>query len=207
MIPNLHYISQGETVGQQLENILKACTHGAELVQLRLKDEDENTLLKTAEKAREITKKFQTKLIINDHYKIAKAIQADGVHLGKTDACTRVARQHLYDWQIIGGTANNLQDCQELMHKKVDYIGLGPFRFTSTKKNLSPILGLEGYVSLLNELHSETPIIAIGGITLHDIPELLKTGINGVAVSGAITKDFKTIKAFQQILKTPVDQV
>ena len=207
MIPNLHYISQGETAEQHLENILKACTHGAELVQLRLKNEGENTLLKTAEKAREITKKFQTKLIINDHYKIAKAIQADGVHLGKTDACPRVARQHLYDWQIIGGTANNLQDCQELMHKKVDYIGLGPFRFTSTKKNLSPILGLEGYVSLLNELHSETPIIAIAGITLHDIPELLKTGIYGVAVSGAITKDFKTIKAFQQILKTPVDQV
>ena len=207
MIPNLHYISQGETVGQHLENILKACTHGAELIQLRLKNEDENTLLKTAEKAREITKKFQTKLIINDHYKIAKAIQADGVHLGKTDACPRVARQHLYDWQIIGGTANNLQDCQVLMNKKVDYIGLGPFRFTSTKKNLSPILGLEGYVSLLNELHSETPIIAIGGITLHDIPELLKTGIYGVAVSGAITKDFETIKAFQQILKTPVDQV
>ncbi|WP_271425183.1 thiamine phosphate synthase [Aequorivita sinensis] len=207
MIPNLHYISQGETVGQQLENILKACNHGAELVQLRLKNEDENTLLKTAEKAREITKKFQTKLIINDHYKIAKAIQADGVHLGKTDACPRVARQHLYDWQIIGGTANNLQDCQELMNKKVDYIGLGPYRFTSTKKNLSPILGLEGYVSLLNELHSETPIIAIGGITLHDIPELLKTGIYGVAVSGAITNDFNNIKAFQKILKTPVDQV
>lgn len=207
MIPNLHYISQGETPEQHLENILKACTHGAELVQLRLKNEDENTLLKTAERAREITKKFQTKLIINDHYKIAKAVQADGVHLGKTDACPRVARQHLYDWQIIGGTANNLLDCQELMNKKVDCIGLGPYRFTSTKKNLSPILGLEGYVSLLNELHSETPIIAIGGITLHDIPELLKTGIYGVAVSGAITNDFNNIKAFQKILKTPVDQV
>lgn len=207
MIPKLHYISQGETPEQHLENIEKACTHGAELVQLRLKNEDENTLLKTAERARGITKKFQTKLIINDHYKIAKAVQADGVHLGKTDACPRVARQHLYDWQIIGGTANNLQDCQELMNKKVDYIGLGPFRFTSTKRNLSPILGLEGYVSLLNELHSETPIIAIGGITLHDIPELLKTGIYGVAVSGAITNDFNNIKAFQKILKTPVDQV
>ncbi|NGX85325.1 thiamine phosphate synthase [Aequorivita sp. KMM 9714] len=207
MIPNLHYISQGETAGQHQENILKACSQGAELVQLRLKNEDENTLLKTAERAREITKKFQTKLIINDHYKIAKAVQADGVHLGKTDACPTVARQHLYDWQIIGGTANNLLDCQELMDKKVDYIGLGPFRFTSTKKNLSPILGLEGYGSLLNELHSETPIIAIGGITLYDIPELLKTGIYGVAVSGAITNDFNNIKAFQKILKTPVDQV
>ncbi|MCG2431831.1 thiamine phosphate synthase [Aequorivita xiaoshiensis] len=207
MIPNLHYISQGETTEQHLENILKACTHGADLVQLRLKNEDEITLLKTAERAREITKKFQTKLIINDHYKIAKAVEADGVHLGKTDACPTLARQHLYDWQIIGGTANNLQDCQELMDKKVDYIGLGPFRFTSTKKNLSSILGLEGYVSLLNEWNSETPIIAIGGITIKDLPELLKTGIYGVAVSGAITKDFESIKAFQKILRTPVDQV
>jgi thiamine-phosphate pyrophosphorylase len=207
MIPDLHYISQGETPEQHLENIQKACFHGAELVQLRLKNQEDITKLKISEKAREITKKFQTKLIINDHYKIAKAVEADGVHLGKTDSCPTVARKHLYDWQIIGGTANNLQDCQELMDKKVDYIGLGPFRFTSTKKNLSPILGLEAYVSLLNEWNSEIPIIAIGGITMKDLSGLLKTGIYGVAVSGTITKDFNNIKAFQKILRTPVDQV
>lgn len=203
MIPNLHYISQGKTPEQHLENIQKACSHGADLIQLRLKNEENITILKTAEKAREITKKFQTKLILNDHYKIAKAVEADGIHLGKTDTCPTVARQHLHDWQIIGGTANNLLDCKELMDKKVDYIGLGPFRFTSTKRNLSPILGLEGYVSLLNEWNSEIPIIAIGGITIKDLPELLKTGIYGVAVSGAITKDYHNIKAFQKTLRTP----
>lgn len=203
MIPNLHYISQGKTPEQHLENIQKACSHGADLIQLRLKNEENITILKTAEKAREITKKFQTKLILNDHYKIAKAVEADGIHLGKTDTCPTVARQHLHDWQIIGGTANNLLDCKELMDKKVDYIGLGPFRFTSTKRNLSPILGLEGYVSLLNEWNSEIPIIAIGGITIKDLPELLKTGIYGVAVSGAITNDFNNIKAFQKTLRTP----
>ncbi|MCR8667261.1 thiamine phosphate synthase [Aestuariibaculum sp. M13] len=199
-IPKLHYISQGNTPEEHLENIQKACTHGAELVQLRLKNTVENTLLKTAEKARKITSHFQTRLIINDHYKIAKAVNADGVHLGKTDACPLEAREHLGKWFIIGGTANTLEDCQNLISKQVDYIGLGPFRFTKTKDNLSPILGLEGYQSILEQLKSTTPIIAIGGIIEQDIPQLLQTGIYGIAMSGAITGNFNNISTFNKLL-------
>lgn len=199
-IAKLHYISQGNTPEVHLENIQKACTYGAELVQLRLKNTDEKTILKTAEKAREITGHFQTRLIINDHYKIAKAVNADGVHLGKTDACPLEAREYLGKWFIIGGTANTLEDCQNLIDKKVDYIGLGPFRFTTTKDNLSPVLGLEGYQSILNELKTETQIIAIGGIVEQDIPELLQTGIHGIAMSGAITENFNSISTINKLL-------
>ncbi|MCH4552168.1 thiamine phosphate synthase [Aestuariibaculum lutulentum] len=199
-IPKLHYISQGNTPEEHLENIQKACIYGAELVQLRLKNRDENTLLKTAEKAREITGHFQTRLIINDHYKVAKIVNADGVHLGKTDACPLEAREYLGKWFMIGGTANTLEDCQILLSKKVDYIGLGPFRFTKTKDNLSPILGLESYQSILSQLQSETPIIAIGGIIEQDIPELLQTGIYGIAMSGAITGNFNNIQTFNKLL-------
>ncbi|MDQ7917861.1 thiamine phosphate synthase [Mesonia sp. MT50] len=206
MIPKLHYISQGDSPKQHLDNIQKACTFGAELVQLRLKHAGEATVLKTAEKAREITSNYQTRLIINDHYKIAKAVQADGVHLGKTDPCPTIAKKHLHPWQVIGGTANTLQDCNELMEKKVDYIGLGPFRFTNTKHNLSPILGLNGYASVLKAFKSEVPIIAIGGITLKDVPEILKTGVYGIAVSGALTKDFNNMKRFNKIVQTPTTQ-
>ena len=146
-IPKLHYISQGATVKEHLEHIQKACSAGAELVQLRLKNLSEKKILKAATEAREITGHFQTRLIINDHYKIAKEVKADGVHLGKTDTCPTEARKHLYTWQMIGGTANTLEDCETLIKKEVDYIGLGPFRFTDTKDNLSPVLGLEGYTS------------------------------------------------------------
>ncbi len=199
-INKLHYISQGNTPKEHLENIQKACQSGAELVQLRLKNLSEKKVLKTAVEAREITSHFQTRLIINDHYKIAKEVKADGVHLGKTDTCPTVARKHLYTWQIIGGTANTIEDCKILIAKEVDYIGLGPFRFTSTKENLSPILGLDGYALIIEELKTTTPIIAIGGIKENDITEILKTGVSGIAMSGEITREFNKIRVFHQLL-------
>ncbi|MFI0429684.1 thiamine phosphate synthase [Mariniflexile sp. HMF6888] len=199
-INKLHYISQGNTPKEHLENIQKACQSGVELVQLRLKNLSEKKVLIIALEAREITSHFQTRLIINDHYKIAKEVKADGVHLGKTDTCPTIARKHLYAWQIIGGTANTLEDCKILIAKEVDYIGLGPFRFTSTKENLSPILGLDGYALIIEELKTTTPIIAIGGITENDITEILKTGVSGIAMSGEITREFNKIKVFHQLL-------
>ena len=200
MIPKLHYISQGSSPKEHLENIQKACTSGAELVQLGLKHVPEKKLLKLAEAAREITSHFQTRLIINDYYKIAKAIKADGVHLGKTDTCPTIARKHLYTWQIIGATANTLQDCETLMTKDVDYISLGPFRNTTTKDNSSPVLGLNGYTAITEALKTETPIIGFGGITTDDVTAILETGISGIAVSDAITRNFDSIKTFHQLL-------
>ncbi len=205
-IAKLHYISQGHAPEAHLENIQKACTYGTELVQLRLKNYSEDIVLKTAEQAREITTHFQTRLIINDQYKIAKAVKADGVHLGKTDTCPAEAREYLGKWYLIGGTANTVEDCENLIKKSVDYIGLGPFRFTKTKDNLSPILGLEGYRAILDVLKSSTPIIAIGGIIESDIPELLKTGVHGVAMSGAITKDFNNISTINKLLGASATQ-
>lgn len=205
-INKLHYISQGATPKEHLENIQKACASGAELVQLRLKNLSEKKILKTALEAREITNHFQTRLIINDHYKIAKETKADGVHLGLTDTNPKIARKELFSWQIIGGTANTLQDCQQRIEEDVDYIGLGPFRFTSTKDNLSPVLGLNGYSLILEELKTKTPVIAIGGITTNDVADILKTGVSGIAISGEITKDFNKIRTFHQLLQAGSSQ-
>ena len=200
MIHKLHYISQGETPEEHLENIQKVCVAGADWVQLRLKNSDAKTILETAKEAREITTRFKAKLIINDHYKVAKEIKADGVHLGKTDECPSKVRAFLGASYIIGGTANTLEDCRSLLDKKVDYIGLGPYQFTKTKQHLSPVLGVEGYQNLLDELQSATPIIAIGGIVLEDVAKITNTGIYGIAISGAITKDVTSIAKFQEIL-------
>lgn len=200
IIPKLHYISQGNTPKEHLENIQKACSSGAELVQLRLKNISEKKHLKWAQEAREITSHFQTRLIINDDYKIAKTVKADGVHLGSTDVCPTVARTHLYTWQMIGGSAHNLQDCENLISKDVDYISLGPFRFTNTKANIPTILGLNGYTAIMDVLKTETPVLAVGGITTADVKDLLATGISGLAVSEAITRDFNNIKLFHELL-------
>ncbi|MDB9755276.1 thiamine phosphate synthase [Winogradskyella sp.] len=200
IIPKLHYISQGDSPKAHLENIRKACTSGAELVQLRLKGISEKKILKIATEAREITAHYQTRLIINDHYKIAKTIKADGVHLGKDDVCPTLARKTLYTWQMIGGTANTLQDCETLVSKQVDYISLGPFRDTQTKGNLPTILSLKGYTAIIDELHTETPIIGVGGITTSDVKAILATGVSGIAVSNAITQNFDAIKLFHELL-------
>ncbi|SNR33906.1 thiamine-phosphate diphosphorylase [Lutibacter agarilyticus] len=200
-IPKLHYISQGNAPKEHLENIQKACTAGAELVQLNLKNSSEKKFLKFANEAREITAHFQTRLIINDHYKIAKEIKADGIQLGKIDTCPIIARKHLYTWQLIGGTANTLKDCETYIAKDVDYISLGPFRIATTKDNSNTVLGLKGYTLITEALNTETPIIGFGCITTEDVTAILETSVSGIAVSEEITRNFNTIKIFNELLK------
>jgi len=201
IIPKLHYITQGKSPKEHIENIQKACSSGAELVQLRLKNISEKKILKLATEAREITSHFQTRLIINDYYKIAKNIKADGVHLGPTDTCPKEVRKHLYTWQIIGGTASTLQECQTLITKDVDYISLGPFKASKTKETTNPELELEAYKTILDTLNTQIPIISVGGITTDDVKAILETGIVGIAVSEAITLNFNSIKTFNNLLK------
>ena len=99
------------------------------------------------------------------------------------------AREILGPHAIIGITANTAEDIIRYKGKDVDYVGLGPFRHTTTKKNLSPVLGIEGYASVVSQVRQagvELPIVAIGGITIDDIDAIMATGVNGIAVSGAI---------------------
>lgn len=201
IIPKLHYISQGNSPKEHLENIQKACTSGAELVQLGLKNVSEKKFLKLAKEAREITSHFQTRLIISDHFKIAIAVKADGVHLGKTDTCPSQARKHLFPWQIIGGTANTLEECKTLIAKEIDFISLSPFRLTQTETDLNLTLGLSGYASIIEALKTKTPIIGFGDITTEDVIAILETGVSGIAVSEAITQNFDSIRTFNLLLK------
>jgi thiamine-phosphate pyrophosphorylase len=142
-------------------------------------------------------------LYINDHVETGMKVKATGVHLGKLDMSPSEARTLAGDGYIIGGTANTWEDILELYRQGVDYIGLGPFRFTATKKNLSPVLGMEGYRNIIrlcrkNEIN--LPIVAVGGITLSDIPELMSTGISGIALSSAILNAEDPIEETKKIV-------
>jgi len=127
-------------------------------------------------------------LIIDDHVELVDAIGADGVHLGKNDMPVTEVRRILGSDRIIGATANTLDDMLAAVTAGADYIGLGPYRFTTTKKKLSPMLGLEGYRRVMAAFRrvSDLPVVAIGGIGTPDIAPLMQTGITGVAVSGAL---------------------
>ncbi|MBO7636620.1 MAG: thiamine phosphate synthase, partial [Paludibacteraceae bacterium] len=131
-------------------------------------------------------------------------IQADGVHLGKKDMSISEARAILGTDYIIGGTANTFDDVKAHYEAGASYIGCGPFRFTTTKKGLSPILGLEGYREIVQKMKQEginLPIFAIGGITIDDIPSILQTGVTGIALSGAVLNAENPIEKTKQIIQ------
>ncbi len=167
----------------------KICRNGCRWVQLRLKSCSDDVFLQIGKQLREITHHYYAVLLINDRVHLVEPLNADGVHVGKNDTPVEQVRQTLGKQKIIGATANTLSDCLQHIENGVDYIGLGPFRFTETKQNLSPVLGLNGYTKIIRRLPaSHPPIIAIGGITLPDIPLLQQTGINGIAVSSALSQ-------------------
>lgn len=212
MISRFHYITQ-EIAGESHDQLVEsACSAGIDWVQLRIKDKTYNECLEIAVKTEAICRKYHATFIINDHVKLAKSIRADGVHLGKSDMSPIEARDILGNDFVIGGTANTFEDIENLAAAQVNYIGLGPFRFTATKQNLSPILGIEGYEQIVKKCADagiKIPLIAIGGIKVEDVKTLMNTGIYGIAVSSAINlSEYKTetVKRFRNKIKFRIEK-
>ena len=172
-----------------IDGVRMALEGGCRWIQLRMKDSSEKEILKTAESTRKLCRKYGSVFILDDYVELVERTGADGVHLGKNDMPIDKARRLLGKDKIIGGTANTFEDVKRIYSAGADYIGCGPFRFTTTKKKLSPILGLDGYSRIIEQMNTygiNIPIIAIGGILLQDVSDIMQTGVSGVAVSGAI---------------------
>ena len=171
------------------EEVQMAIEGGCQWGQLRMKDASEEEIRRTALEIIPMCQENGTFLIIDDHVSLVNDLKVSGVHLGKEDMDPLEARGILGPHAIIGITANTADDIIKYKGKDVDYVGLGPFRFTTTKKKLAPQLGIEGYRDIVEKVRAagvELPIVAIGGIVLDDIDALMATGINGIAMSGAI---------------------
>lgn len=128
-------------------------------------------------------------LILNDRVELAKTLDVGGVHIGKTDMLPSQARLILGPAAVIGVTANTIDDIMAVRALDIDYIGIGPYRFTETKKNLAPMLGLEGIREICKDMQAQEiniATVAVGGIRTEDVIPLMETGVNGLAVSGAI---------------------
>ena len=172
-----------------LNGIREALAGECKWIQLRMKGATDEEVRPIALKVKEWCKEQNATFLIDDRVQLVKELQVDGVHLGKNDMPIAEARKILGEDFIIGGTANTFEDVKAHYEAGADYIGCGPFRFTTTKEKLSPILGLEGYKEIIQKMKAEginIPIVAIGGITREDIPEIMKTGVNGIALSGCI---------------------
>ena len=185
----IQFITHSNERYDHVEGAKLALQGGCRWIQLRMKDAIEIDFLRAAKKIRRLCDEYHATFILDDHVEWVGLTGADGVHLGKNDMPVDEARKMLGRNRIIGGTANTFEDGERLSRQGADYIGCGPFRFTTTKKNLSPVLGLEGYRSITAQMKAhdiQLPIVAIGGILHQDIPAIMQTGVTGIAVSGAI---------------------
>ena len=205
-IAKLHYITLDHPDISHADQAIRAYKAGCKWVQLRMKDSSEEEIEQEIIKTLPVANAHNAILLINDNAELTLKTGAHGVHLGKNDMCPAEARKLLGPDFIIGGTSNTLEDILSLIERGVDYVGLGPFRFTTTKKKLSPTLGRAGYDQILSELKSNQlyiPVIAIGGILENDIESLKQTGIHGIAVGGAIVASNAietNIQNYQQII-------
>lgn len=185
----IQFITHSNERYDHVEGVKLALQGGCRWIQLRMKDAMEIDFLRAAKKIRRLCDEYHATFILDDHVEWVGLTGADGVHLGKNDMPVDEARKMLGRNKIIGGTANTFEDVERLFRQGADYIGCGPFRFTTTKKNLSPVLGLEGYRDITAQMKAhdiQLPIVAIGGILHQDIPAIMQTGVTGIAVSGAI---------------------
>src|SRR5690554_885886 len=189
------------------QSAVLALKGGLRFIQLRMKDSNREELISTGKRIKEECDKYNSLFILDDHVELVNEIGANGVHLGKEDMPIKEARKILGKDKIIGGTANNFEDIVKHYNDGADYIGLGPLRYTNTKKKLSPVLGFEGYRNIIEKCKTQgidIPIYAIGGIRLEDIEGLKQIGVFGIAKSSLIleSEDSETtINEINKIIK------
>lgn len=201
---SLQFITHQTERYSYLESARMALEGGCKWIQLRMKEASAEEVETVALQLKPLCKEREAILILDDYVELAKKLEVDGVHLGKKDMPVDQARQILGEAFIIGGTANTFEDVVQHYRAGADYLGIGPFRFTTTKKNLSPVLGLEGYSSIMSQMKEaniELPVVAIGGITTEDIPDILRTGVNGIAMSGSILRAENPVEETRKILR------
>ena len=179
---------QNDCIGYA-EGAKMALEGGCKWIQLRMKDATDDEVRVVAAEIQPLCKQNEAIFLLDDRVELVRELHADGVHLGKNDMPVDEARRVLGEEFIIGGTANTFEDIERLASQGADYIGCGPFRVTTTKKNLAPVLGLEGYRDIIENMRRagiDIPVVAIGGITASDIDDILATGVKGIAVSGSV---------------------
>lgn len=186
----IQFITHHNECYTYVDSARMALEGGCRWIQLRMKGATMELLEATALEVQTLCRSYGATFIIDDDVMLAKRIKADGVHLGKEDMSVAEARKVLGSEYIIGATVNSFDDIVAHMGgTRPDYFGCGPYRFTTTKQRLAPTLGLEGYRNIMEQMHRAgitIPLVAIGGITKDDIPELLACGVSGVALSGSV---------------------
>ena len=167
-----------------IDAVLQVIDSGVSCVQLRMKNQTPENIINTGKELLHLLRARKIPLIINDHPEIAQAIDADGVHIGQTDIPYRKVRQQLGYKKIIGLSIENIQQAKQCRHYDCDYFGVAPVFASATKQYHTPPLGIANLNQITSVLNA--PIVALGGINLHNIQSVLATNVSGVAIASAI---------------------
>lgn len=203
MIP-IQFITHTTSSISYEESAMLALQGGCRWIQLRIKGASDDEVEPVAIRLLKACHEADATFILDDRVELCKKIKADGVHLGRHDMPVNQAREYLGHEFIIGGTANTFDEIRTLKYQSADYIGCGPYRYTTTKENLAPLLGPDGYTKIMQQVKAEElriPICAIGGITLDDVIPILQTGIKGIAISGAVLRADNPVEMMQRFLQ------
>lgn len=199
----IHLVTDGADVATTVEQARQAVTGGCRWVQVRMKNADAAERDAALLSLRDFCHSHGATIIVDDDVQAVRRTAIDGVHLGRNDMDPTEARAILGPVPLIGATVNCAADAERLVGKPIDYIGLGPWRFTTTKRRLADPLGAQGTRDLvrhIRDLGIRVPILAIGGITGEDIPAVLASGADGVAVSSAICRAADPAAAARRIM-------
>lgn len=201
-ISKLHYLTQDLPNLSHTEQVQLACEAGANWIQYRCLSKTDEEMLEELHPIASICDDWGATLIVTNHTHLVHLADIQGVHIEDTNADLSLVRKQIGEAKTLGASATNLEQIKKHIKNSADYIGCGPFAHTNTKPNKYEPWGISGYQHAVETLKNEGiifPLIAVGGIKLHDVEAIMETGVAGIAVSAAINLSEDIVEAYSEI--------
>jgi thiamine-phosphate pyrophosphorylase len=196
---SVYVVTEAHPERSPLEMAAAAYAAGAGVVQFRLKRATSRELFLWAQQLANLAREQGRVLIINDRVDLALAVRADGVHLGPDDLPVSVARRLLGPTAIIGASAGTVDEAIEAEADGATYLGVGCIYGTQSKEDAGEAVGPRRIAEIRRAVR--IPLVAIGGVTVAHIPELVAAGADGIAVISAVTRAKNMKTACRELVK------
>lgn len=192
--------------GRSLVEVMEAAIiGGVDIIQLRDKKNSKKIVLEKAKLLKELAQKYHIPLIINDHIDVALAVDADGIHLGQDDLPLLAARKIFGKDKIIGISTHEIKEAREAQLNGADYIGVGPIFETQSKEDVVDPVTTNYIEEIVAEI--SIPFVAIGGIKLHNVDQVLQAGATRICVISEIVGSEDVTTTAQEFIKKIEERV
>jgi len=191
------YVITDRRLKPEIESVREALEGGATSIQLRIKNASTREMIKIGKRIRELTKEYDALYFVDDRLDVALATNADGVQLGPEDMPISLARE-IAPNLIIGASVYSLEEALQAEKERADYLGAGSVFPTPTKAGVR-VIGVEGLRKIVESV--KIPVVAIGGINHKNARDVLKTGVDGIAIISAIMGAEDVKKATEEMKK------